>query len=454
MTSNPPSSLNFLSGKGKWYVYVTIPVELRPAFKGQVQLRRSTKTSDKRIAKGREHAIAAEIYAELEKARKELNPFKDAIDALAAAIGGSGGFTYYPSAYSDPVALPEIVEAAREVAARAKYEAQAASDFEEAVTGARATPKIDEALAKVEHAYTVATGAAPKTQLLSELAKDWLGKHTFGKAKTKDAAEKAIEHFIDVVGDPRIGDITKKDAYAFAKDQNSKLAAKTIANRIGYVSQCLGYAEREGILPVNPFASLSLKGYGRKEQSYTPLDKAQIEALFGLAMPDEDRKLLSILIATGMRLDEAALLTWEDLKEQDSIPFFDLTGKDKKLKNIGSARKVPVVPELMKALGKKAVGAKGRLFSYPLDKDGKAQSAASKALMRHVKKVRGTDTSKVVHSLRGSFKDFLRDESVPKEINDFITGHGSGDVAGSYGSGPSLKARYDAMCKVKHPWIK
>lgn len=29
------------------------------------------------------------------------------------------------------------------------------------------------------------------------------------------------------------------------------------------------------------------------------------------------------------------MLTWEDVKDEGGIPYFDLTGKDKKLKNIG-----------------------------------------------------------------------------------------------------------------------
>ena len=63
------------------------------------------------------------------------------------------------------------------------------------------------------------------------------------------------------------------------------------------------------------------------------------------------------------------------------------------------------------------------------------------------------DKAKVVHSLRGNLKDLLRDAGVNKETNDFITGHGSGDVAGKYGSGPSLKVRAEALNKVDHPWL-
>jgi integrase len=448
MVHNPPSSLNFLKTKSKWYVYVTIPPELRPAFKGQAQLRRSTGTSDKTIAKAREHGIAAEIYAELDKARTELNPLRNALEALSDALG-AGKPTYTPEAYKDPETLAAILEEARGRVTALRYGPEPA-DFEEAVYITKAQEKAGPLLEQVEAELEVASGTAPSREKLSEVAKDFLSSHTFTKAKTKDAAAKAIGHFIEFSGDLVVSKIVKKNAYDFASGHSALLAGKTIVNRVSYVSQCLTYAERKGIITSNPFVGLRLEGYGRSQESYTPLDRKQLEALFKLTMPDEDRKLLSILIATGMRLDEAALLTWEDVKDEGGIPYFDLTVKGKKLKNTGSARKVPIVPHLLKVLGTKGTG---RLFSYKTDKDGKAQSAASKALMRHIKKVRGTDTSKVVHSLRGSFKDMLRDVGVSKETNDFLTGHGSGDVAGGYGSGPSLKVRYDALCKVKHPWL-
>jgi hypothetical protein len=39
-----------------------------------------------------------------------------------------------------------------------------------------------------------------------------------------------------------------------------------------------------------------------------------------------------------------------------------------------------------------------------------------------------------------------------KELNDFITGYASGDVAGKYGAGVSLQKRYESINSVKHPW--
>jgi integrase len=162
--------------------------------------------------------------------------------------------------------------------------------------------------------------------------------------------------------------------------------------------------------------------------------------------------LLSILAASGMRLDEAALLNWEDVKEEGGITYFDLTHRADTVKNIGSARKVPVHPVLS---GKIAVGA-GRDQMFPQfrrDRDGKAQAPASKACMIQIRKIT-EDKSKVVHSLRGNFKDMMRDAGVPKEVNDFITGHGSGDVAGSYGSGPSMAVRKAAMMGLSFPFLE
>ena len=60
---------------------------------------------------------------------------------------------------------------------------------------------------------------------------------------------------------------------------------------------------------------------------------------------------------------------------------------------------------------------------------------------------------KVAHSLRGNFKDLVRDLEVTKEINDFITGHAQGDVAGKYGAGPSMQKRLEVVNKIKHPWL-
>ena len=55
--------------------------------------------------------------------------------------------------------------------------------------------------------------------------------------------------------------------------------------------------------------------------------------------------------------------------------------------------------------------------------------------------------------MRGNFKDLVRELEISKELNDFITGHSQGDVAGRYGSGPSLAKRLELMNRIEHPWL-
>ena len=64
-------------------------------------------------------------------------------------------------------------------------------------------------------------------------------------------------------------------------------------------------------------------------------------------------------------------------------------------------RYVPV-PEIIKPMLAKR--GQGRVFTYRIDRDGKAQAAASDAVMPPIRKIT-TDDRKVAHSLRGNFKD-------------------------------------------------
>ena len=152
-----------------------------------------------------------------------------------------------------------------------------------------------------------------------------------------------------------------------------------------------------------------------------------------------------------MRLDEVALMTWERITTFDDTLCFSLVNdvEDVKVKNRGSMRYIPIPDAVRPLLGN---GGEGRLFDYRIDRDGKAQAKASDAVMPFVRNITDNDR-KVAHSLRGNFKDLVRDAGVSKEMNDFITGHSQGDVAGDYGRGPSLASRIKVLNSLKHPWL-
>lgn len=262
--------------------------------------------------------------------------------------------------------------------------------------------------------------------------------------------ELSLSQFHAFAGDVVLTDLTPVLIHEYAEHVGQTKSRVTVSKKIGYVKRMFDHAVRKGWVQSNVFLSVKLdKKVGKTRISYKPFTQEELTLLLGLKMSNHLRSLFSILVSTGMRLDEAALLSWEDVNEDrnQGVVYFDLTNS--LVKNRGSKRKVPVHSTLSWV----SPGKTGQMFpQFSRDKDGKAQASASKALMPLIRQVTGEKT-KVVHSLRGNFKDMLRDAGVSKEVNDFITGHGSGDVAGQYGSGPSLLVRQEAVERLQFKFI-
>ena len=114
---------------------------------------------------------------------------------------------------------------------------------------------------------------------------------------------------------------------------------------------------------------------------------------------------------------------------------------------MGSKRIIPLHPDL--ELPPKGTG---RLFNYRVYdhscaiKAGIAINPTLSELVPHPRKT--------AHSFRGTLKILLRDADVSKEVNDYYTGHSSGDAAGKSYGGVSVVKRYEDVSKVKHPWLK
>ena len=79
-------------------------------------------------------------------------------------------------------------------------------------------------------------------------------------------------------------------------------------------------------------------------------------------------------------------MTWERIREHKDVLCFCLVNDtgDERFKNRGSMRYVPV-PEIIRPMLIKRE--QGRMFTYRIDRDGKAQAAASDALMPLIRKI-------------------------------------------------------------------
>lgn len=438
MSEYPATSLAL--NKGKYYVLLTIPPELREHFNGRKQLKRSTGTRDLQDARRRQHNISAELYAQLDRCKPDL---RDVISDLLGWIGDADEVQRLEDC-GDLEGVIMSHKYAEDTHDPERDREESAIDLVHA-GGAKAL-EVYRTWKAQKAQGTVASGAV----YYSVAAEEYLATHPYGPEKTKRDCELSLKQFQDFAGDVALSEINAVMIHQYAEHLGQTKSRKTIAKKISYVKRMFDHAVRKGWIPSNVFIGLVLdKKVGRAKQSYEAFTGEELAKLFAQPMADHLRSLLSVLMATGMRLDEAALLNWEDVKldTAQDVMYFDLTNAI--VKNRGSQRRVPV----HSCLDWVKTGKKGQLFpQFTRDKDGKAQASASKALMPLIRRVTD-DKSKVVHSLRGNFKDMLRDAGVSKEVNDFITGHASGDVAGAYGDGPSLKVRKEAMERLMLPFL-
>jgi len=413
--------------KSKYYVLLTIPVDLRQHFKGRKQLKRSTGTSDLRDAKRRQHSLATELYGQLDACKPDI---RDVISDLLGWIGDSQEV----QRMDDEGHLEGLIQHAKNL----EYGEDPENDGATEVVNEQGAKALE--LYRTWKAQNGKEPSRPDAMILSVATREYLETKPYGPVKTTRDAELSLSQFEDHIGDVMLSDITAVMVHDFADKIGANASRETVSKKVGYVKRMVDYGVRKGWVQNNVFAGLVIdKNIGRSRLSYRPFSSKELEELFEQDMKDHLRNLLSILITTGMRLDEAALLDWEDIKEDQGIVYYDLTNK--LVKNAGSQRRVPVHSSLTWI----TTGKTGQMFpEFTRDADGKAQASASKALMPLIRIVTD-DKAKVVHSLRGNFKDMMRDAGVSKEVNDFITGHASGDVAGQYGSGPSLRVRKEAI---------
>jgi integrase len=174
---------------------------------------------------------------------------------------------------------------------------------------------------------------------------------------------------------------------------------------------------------------------------------------------------------TGARLNELAPLTAADITRDEAtgiacINIKEVLEQGRPLKTEGSARVLPVHPELIR-IGflrftdeiASSSGPQGRLFPLlkPGPKDGFGE-AWSKWFGRFKRALGITNKDSVFHSFRHGLKDALRRARVGEDVNDALTGHSNATIGRSYGARDmvrrfGLETLADAVSKVAYPGL-
>ena len=231
--------------KGKYYVLLTIPTDLRPHFNGRKQLKKSTGTSDLADAKRRQHNISVELYARLDACKPDV---RDTISDLLGWIGDA----------DEVQRMDEAGELEGLIWHYKTLEYGENPENDEAVdecnrNGAKALELYREWKA-METQGTVESGAVS----LSAASEEYLATAPYANHKTARECEHALEQFRDYAGDVLLSDITAVMVHEFAEVIGTGKSKKLIHKKLGYVRRMVDHAVRKGWVPANVFVGIKL----------------------------------------------------------------------------------------------------------------------------------------------------------------------------------------------------
>ena len=281
----------------------------------------------------------------------------------------------------------------------------------------------------------------------------WVEKYYAAK-DTRNKLKLGFNEFLHYMGDLRLDSIDSAMAVRFAEaqcDDHANRSLVTIKNRNWAMNTfCNEFCIPKRYMSFKPFYGVSLKRYGTKGGKWLEYTDEDLDVIFGYSWEKQELLLLQMALATGMRLGELALLTWERIKSVNKCSYISLLDEGDEIisiKNEGSKRRIPIHPAL-----KLPLRGSGRIFNYAIDGYGKASTSAGRAVNQTLRQLIGQDR-KTFHSFRSSFIIKLTKVGTPKEIHKLITGHGAGDVNTDVYSGVSVEDRFEWLRKIELRWL-
>jgi integrase len=259
-----------------------------------------------------------------------------------------------------------------------------------------------------------------------------------------------------------------------------RVSAQTVNVMLGSLQAVCVWAQNNGLIPEDvpwsdPFSRMRLPTRGRRRE---PWALEELRTLFSSTIFTQGHRPVSgkgeaafwlplMALFTGARLNELAPLTAADVITDPATDIVAIKIKadqerGRRLKTAGSARFVPIHPELARIGFLKFIdwirlaGHDARLF--PLLVPGRKDSfgeAWAKWFGDYKRRLGIKNKAIVFHSFRHGFKDAARAARVSEDLHDALTGHAGSSVGRTYGSRDmvrrfGLETLADGVNKVKY----
>lgn len=210
------------------------------------------------------------------------------------------------------------------------------------------------------------------------------------------------------------------------------LAVQTMNRHMRSLQSLWDWSEQRGYCSgTNPFSGFSRKPkLGVNVETYLPWEDHELDVLFKSPPKRTDlQEVILVGLFTGMRLDEIASMTWDQVRSEDGIYYFDVIDP----KTPAGLRHVPMHSRLAWLL--EQFGKPGDRIWPRFNKEGpskKAGSDASKLFSDYKLKLGFKSRQKTFHSFRKNVTRIMERAGVAESAWAQVLGHERGFTYGTY----------------------
>ena len=256
------------------------------------------------------------------------------------------------------------------------------------------------------------------------------------------AARRNVRYLVTALGLKTLDKYTTTDASRLREWllKEQKISTSSVARVFASIKAMTNFAINElGLEIKNAFAGVYIPPSDAQKRHSISLEDIRTIQAECYKQDDELRHLVALISDTGMRLAEAAGLKTEDLKLNQEHPHITLKPySHRSLKTKASERVIPLVGASLWAAQRIVTSTQSDFcFARYTNSESCNSNSASAAINKWVKTVVGEEA--VVHGLRHSFRDRLRQAEAPLEVIDQLGGWSLRTVGQSYGNGHTLE---------------
>ncbi|MDX9886668.1 DUF4160 domain-containing protein [Thauera sp.] len=300
---------------------------------------------------------------------------------------------------------------------------------------------------------TSSTTAAPATAAYDELFEQWQRTSTKRRATTIVEYRKVFDSFAVFVEHKPLAEIERRDVLAFrdhllAAGQSAVTANHKIGILKGFFRTAIDYQHtaHNPAADVRAIATPQQKArvaFTADELNRLFQSEVYTQRKFPKGGGREAAYWLPLLaLFTGARVEELAQLMVADVRHDDTLGHYLSITDDAahaQLKNAASRRRIPLHPQLLDCgfLDYVARARRPGLLFPELRANGRGKLGGYFSTWFSIylrSKVGITDSRKVFHSFRHTFKDACRAVGIEEEVHDALSGHTQQRASRRYGN--------------------